>query len=375
MSYKIAIVLNSSWAAYNFRYNLAEKLQDQGYEITFIAPHDKYSYKLKEKFKFIDLSLSTDGTNPIKDLKTIFRLFKVYKKLKPDIVLHFSIKPNIYGTIVSNFLSIPSINNIAGLGSLFINNNFFTKVAKKLYKFSQKNATKIFFQNNDDFKLFLNEGLVLEHKCDRLPGSGVDLKKFKPRPKKNDGVFRFLIVSRMLWAKGIGEYVEAAKIIKGKYSNVDFLLLGFLDVKSPTAITKEQMDYWVENNQVKYIGVSDNVQDEISKVDCIVFPSYYREGVPRALLESASMSKPIITTDSVGCKEVVDDGVNGYLCKIKDVSDLVDKMEKMLNLSIDERTIMGEKGREKVIKEFSEEIIINKYLESISQILTNNSEK
>ena len=370
MNKKIAIVVNNSWYAWNMRANLGFAFQKAGYEVVFISPSDEYSEKLKKYFGYIGIKLNTKGTNPLEDIKTIYRYYRVYKELKPDIVLHYTIKPNIYGTIASGLLNIPSINNIAGLGTLFINQNFVTKIAKWLYKVSQKKATKIFFQNNDDFKMFVNEGLVDKRKCDVLPGSGVDIEKFKPLEKKHeDGIFRFLIVSRMLWAKGIGIYAEAAKIIKNKYNNVEFQLLGHLDVASPTAISKGQMDKWVDSGLVNYLGSSDDVRVEMAKADCIVLPSYYREGTPRTLLESASMAKPIITTDNVGCRDVVENGLNGYLCEVKNAKDLAAKMEMMLNLPEYERVAMGKAGREKIVREFDEKIVIDKYLKSIEEIL------
>ena len=172
----------------------------------------------------------------------------------------------------------------------------------------------------------------------------------------------------MLWDKGVNEYVEAANIIKNKYPNVEFQLLGFLDVENKSAISKEQMQEWADAGYVNYLGTSDNVKEVIAESDCIVLPSLYREGTPRALLESASMAKPIITTNNVGCRDVVDNGVNGYLCEVRNAQDLADKMEKMLNLSEDERKVMGKAGRKKMIKQFDESIVINKYLEAIQKI-------
>ncbi|MDM1545271.1 glycosyltransferase family 4 protein [Ignatzschineria indica] len=369
MNRKIAIVVNSSWYAWNMRANLGFAFQKQGYEVVFICPYDKYSENIKEHFTYVDIEINSKGTNPIEDLKTIYRYYKTYKEIKPDIVLQYTIKPNIYGTIAASILNTPSINNIAGLGTLFIKQNFVTKIAKTLYKFSQKRATKIFFQNQDDFKMFVEENLVQQEKCDVLPGSGVDIDKFKPSKKKDDGIFRFLLVARMLWAKGIQEFVDAAKILKQKNNNVEFQLLGHLDVESPTAISKEQMDIWVKDGYVNYLGSSDDVRVEIAQADCIVLPSFYREGTPRILLESASMEKPIITTNNVGCKDVVDDGINGFLCAVKNSKDLALKMEKMLNLSTDQRNAMGKAGREKMVKEFDEKIVIDKYLEAVRDIL------
>ena len=365
---RIAIVVNNSWSAWNFRANLAFAFKKFGYKVVFISPYDRYSENIKKHFGFQDISINSKGVNPIEDLKLVYNLYKIYKNLRPDIICHFNIKPNIYGTLAANILKIPSISNIAGLGTLFINQNFITKIAKSLYKFSQKKAIKIFFQNKNDFKMFVDEKLVQKDKCEVLPGSGVDIEKFKPVEKKDNGVFKFLLISRMLWAKGIKDFIDAAKIIKEKYHDVDFQLLGYLDMKSPTAITKRQMEMWVSDGNVKYLGDSDDVREQIANADCIVLPSYYREGTPRVLLESASMQKPIITTNTVGCRDVVNDGINGYLCEEKNPKDLADKMEKILKLSNEQRDNMGKAGRIKIIKEFDEKIVIRKYVEAVEAI-------
>lgn len=370
MNKKIAIVLNTSWNIYNFRLGLARALKANGFQVVLIAPYDKYSEKIKDEFEYYDVWMNNKGTNPKEDIKTTLEFYKLYKKIKPDIILHFTIKPNIYGTLAAGLLGIKTINNIAGLGTLFIKQNIVTKIAKWLYKYSQRKANKIFFQNLDDYQIFTQEGLVEKNKCDILPGSGVDTGRFKPTAyKKKDNTFRFLLVARMLWEKGIGEYVEAAKIIKKKFENVEFQLLGFLDDKDKSSISKDQMQHWVNEGFVVYLGVSDNVSEIISKADCIVLPSFYREGTPRALLESASMAKPIITTNTVGCRDVVDDGINGFLCEIKNAQDLADKMENVLKLSENERSNMGQAGRSKMIKEFDEKIVIHKYLESIKKLV------
>lgn len=366
---KIAIVTNSSWYAWNMRLNLGFALQEQGYEVVFICPHDKYSENIKEHFNYVDVGLNPKGTKPIEDLKIIYDYYKIYKYIKPDVVLQYTIKPNIYGTIAAGLLNIPTINNITGLGIPFVKQNIITKIVKWLYKVSQKKATKIFFQNHDDFKIFSDEGLVAQEKCDVLPGSGVDIETFKPLEKEDDGEFKFLVASRLLWEKGIQEFVDAAEIIKQKYPNVQFQILGHFDEQNPSAISKEQMNLWIKDGYINYLGSSDNVRIEISRADCVVLPSFYREGTPRILLESASMAKPIITTDNVGCRDVVDDGINGYLCEVRNVQDLASKMELMINLPDKDRETMGKAGRDKMIEEFSEEIVLNKYLKNISEIL------
>jgi glycosyltransferase involved in cell wall biosynthesis len=367
---RIIIVSNTSWSLFNFRLGIARSLKENGYEVVLIAPNDEYSQRLEEEFEYHDVYMNNKGTNPKEDIKTTMEFYKLYKKIKPDVVLHYTIKPNIYGTIACSLLGIKTVNNIAGLGTLFIKQNFVTKIAKWLYKYSQSKSDKIFFQNSDDYEMFTDEGLVEKSKCDVLPGSGVDTSKFVPmKYEKEDDKFRFLLIARMLWDKGVGEYVEAAKIVKSKYPHVEFQLLGFLDVINKSAISKEQMQEWVDEGLVNYLGVSDNVKEEIAKADCIVLPSFYREGTPRTLLESASMAKPIVTTDNVGCRDVVDDGVNGYLCEVRNTQDLADKMEMMLNLSEEQRKSMGEAGRVKMINEFDEGIVIDKYKEVIEEII------
>jgi len=371
---KVVIALNTSWNIYNFRLNLARALKKNGYEVILVAPYDSYSDILKEEFEYHDIYINNKGTNPKEDLKTLMGFYRLYKKIRPDIVLNYTIKPNIYGNLACGLLGIKTINNISGLGTVFIKESIVTKIVKFLYRYSLSKSSKVFFQNGDDRDLFVQHSLVKKDICDLVPGSGIDTNKFMPvKFEKKDDTFRFLLIARMLYDKGIGEYVEAARIIKNlklkieNYSNIEFQLLGSLDAVNKTAISKEQMQQWVDDKLVNYLGVTDNVQEFIKKADCIVLPSY-REGTPRTLLESASMAKPIVTTNVVGCKEVVDDKVNGYLCEVRNAQDLANKIEMMLGLSDEERVVMGKAGREKMVREFDESIVINKYLNSIEKI-------
>jgi glycosyltransferase involved in cell wall biosynthesis len=329
-----------------------------------IAPYDEYSQKIIDAgFEFHPIKLNSQGINPLQDIQTTMEFYKLFKELSPDFICNYTIKPNIYASLVARILDIKMINNIAGLGTLFIKEGPITNIAKLLYKASQAKADRVFFQNRDDFKLFADAGLVNSANCDVLPGSGVDTNRFRPQHKAQSDVIRFLHVSRMIWEKGIGEYVEAARVIKAKYPNVEFCLLGFLDVANPGAISREQMNEWVEEGVINYLGVSDNVDEVISTADCVVLASYYREGTPKTLLESASSAKPIITTDNVGCRDVVDHGVNGYLCEPRSAEDLTRKIEMFLALSDKEKMLMGENSRKKIKNEFDEKIVIGKYLD------------
>jgi len=365
----IVISSNTCWSIYNFRLELIRELKKRGYKIIIIAPYDEYCKKLDKEVECYNIFMNNKGTNPCEDMKTFFEYCKLYKKIKPQIVIHYTIKPNIYGNLAAKLLNIKIISNITGLGTVFIKESFHTKVAKLLYKSSLCCADKVFFQNVDDFEFFIKNRLIDKKRGNVLFGRGIDIEKFKPiNVDKKDNIFRFLLIARIIWDKGIKEYVEAAKIIKEKYKNVEFLLLGPTNIKNPTAISIDVIKDWEKEGLVKYLGTTDDVREKIAKVDCVVLPSY-REGISNVLLESAAMAKPLIATNVPGCKEVVDNGVNGFLCKVKDINDLANKMEKMLNLKEEERNKMGLKGREKVIRDFNSKTIIDRHIKIIENLL------
>ncbi|MDQ7047430.1 MAG: glycosyltransferase family 4 protein [Sulfurovum sp.] len=371
MSKTVAIVINTSWNIYNFRLGLLLKLQADGYKIVCIAPKDEYSEKLESLgFAYHNIDINNKGTNPLEDAKLVFAFYKLYKEIAPDVLLQYTIKPNIYGSMAAGMLGIPVISNISGLGTVFLNNSFSSKIARFLYRVALRVPQKIFYQNAHDRELFVKSNLVKAEKTDLLPGSGIDTEKFKPLdnfardPKKG---LRFLFIARLLKDKGLVEYVEAAGTIQND-KNPEFYILGAFYPGNPTAIREDEMKVWEEDGIVKYMGTSDDVRSVIAKADCVVLPSY-REGLSRVLLEAASMAKPIITTNVPGCKEVVDNGVNGYLCDVKDAHSLAKQMKKMINLSEDARKEMGRRGREKVSKEFDEKIVIKKYGDTIAFIL------
>ncbi len=367
----LAITANTSWYLYNFRKNTILCLLEAGYEVLALAPFDDYSVELERLgCCFIDISIDQGGTNIINDLITLKCFYSIYKKNNVSCVLNFTPKNNIYSTFAASVLGIKSINNIAGLGFLFVTESITSKIARLLYKLSQRRASRVFFQNEEDRSLFLRNGYVDATITDRIPGSGVELSRFTYSPANDDGVVRFLLIARMLYDKGVGYYVEAARTLKFKYGDkVEFNLLGFLDVSNPSAVSREQMQLWVDEGIVNYLGVSDNVEVEIAKIDCIVLPSFYREGVPKSLLEAGAMGKPIITTDNVGCRETVKHGVNGFICEPRSTESLVIMLERMINLSHQERLKMGLESRHKIEMEFDEKIVIDKYLEAIESML------
>ncbi len=363
---KIVFSSNISWSIYNFRGGLLKELQKDANEIFTVALEDQYSKKLKDLgFVHTNIKINNNSKNPIRDLYLIHQYYKIYKSINPDVICHNAIKPNIYGTIAAGLLGIPTVNNISGLGTLFIKESFSTTIAKRLYKFSQKRASKVFFQNMDDLKLFVNYKLISPSKCKVIPGSGVDTNKFLPKiSKEKKEAFNFLFVGRLLYDKGILEYINAIKILKVKYPLVSFDVLGPFFGNNATSVDQKTLNSWVAEGMINYLGETDNVQDFMGKADCIVLPSY-REGLSKVLIEASSLGVPIVTTNVPGCRDVVVDNETGFLCKVKNATDLALKMEKMLNLKNEVLKEMSAKARDRAVNVFDEKIIINHYKEAI----------
>lgn len=368
---KILISLNTAWNLINFRAGLIRSLISAGHEVVAVAPPDTHVDRVRALgCRYVPFEMDNHGTHPGRDLLLMWRFFCLLRQEKPDIFLGYTIKPNIYGSLAAHVLGIPVINNIAGLGAVFVNDNWLTWLVKRLYRFALSRSKRVFFQNDDDKSLFVGANLVKQEVTDRLPGSGVNLSDFSAvTMPQDDFPVRFLLIARMLWDKGVGEFVEASMLLKHRFENVDFCLLGFLDKDNPAAISLEKMNEWVSRGYITYLGETNDVRPHIASATCVVLPSFYREGVPRTLLEAAAVGRPIITTNAVGCREVVEDGVNGYLCKARDARDLADKMAQFVSLTAEQRAEMGRYGREKAEKEFDEQIVINKYLNAIQEVL------
>ena len=386
MKKKIIIAVNSTFNLINHRVGLIHGLLDEGYEVITLSPTDEFATRLKELgCQHVALKMERKGTNVGKDLLLFWRYRILLKQYMPDIYLGFTAKPNIYGSLAAQSLGIPVINNISGLGTVFgamsrtLVGNLLARLIKLLYRFSLLRSDKIFFQNKDDRREFIEQGIVKTNLTDLLPGSGVDLDRFSYTPiitnqlaskdnteKKKT---RFLLIARMLWDKGVGEYVEAATLLSQRYPYSEFCMIGFLDFGNPEAISEAQINKWIAEGIVQYLGVIDDIRPEIVKADCVVLPVLFREGTPRSLLEAAAMGCPVITTNTVGCRETVDDGVNGYLCIPNDAIYLSKKMERIIQLNDAQLHEMGRCGREKMELQFDEQIVIQKYLEAISRNL------
>ncbi|MEM7102367.1 MAG: glycosyltransferase family 4 protein [Bacteroidota bacterium] len=372
---KIALVLNTAWNIYNFRQNLVRQLTASGYEVLLIAPVDDYVDSLKPLgCRFIAIKhLDKRGTNPLKDARLVFELRSIFRKERPDLILNFTIKPNIFGSLAAKLLGTKAISTLTGRGRVELSSSIFDRGIKLLYRMAFSYCEKVVFQNHDDLNFFLTQNLVNKAKCIVVPGSGVDLQQFHPNGLVKDPALGdktiFLLGARLLLDKGIREYTDAAKQVKAKYPDTEFWLLGPVD-DNPNQINEQHLKDWEKEGAIKYLGVTDNVQQFLTNADVVVLPSYYGEGVPRTLLESLAMQKPIITTDHTGCRDTVDEGENGFLIPIKDVDALVEAMEKMIALGDAGREAMGKKSRKKAEQEFDDKIVISAYLKTIRSILT-----
>ena len=345
---RIAIVLNTSWNIYNFRMNFVRSLLSQGYEVHTIAPADEYVHHLtNEGCIHHAVKMDSRGVNPIKDTALVFELMNIYRKVRPDVILHYTIKPNVYGTIAASVLGIPVINNVCGLGTVFLKKNMVSAVALMLYKISFRFPKKVFFQNQDDLNLFVSKKLVPANVVDLVPGSGIDLKKFPPMSFNRNKKFTFLLISRLITDKGILEYIDAVKKLKKEGVDAKFQILGAIDAEHKRGIQRQTIQEWIDSGTIEYLGTTDNVRQYIEHADCVVLPSY-REGTPRTLLEAASSCKPMIATDVPGCNHVVVNQINGLLCKLKDADDLAEKMKAMAMLEEETLRQYGLNGRAKI---------------------------
>jgi glycosyltransferase involved in cell wall biosynthesis len=297
----------------------------------------------------------------------IIEFFLIYTRIRPDIVLHYTIKPNIYGTLAAAVLRIPVINNVCGLGTVFLNKGIVSWIALKMYQWSFRYPKKVFFQNPDDYKLFLEKGLVSASTADLVPGSGVDLNRFYQAPFRRGKRFTFLLISRLITDKGVFEFIEAVRKLKAAGVEAHFQILGPKDPLHKRGIKLKTIDEWVNSGLIEYLGTTEDVRTFIHQADCVVLPSY-REGAPRTLLEAASSGKPIVATDVPGCHQVVVHNHNGLLCELRNSDDLADKMNSMATMDEQALQQMGENGRRKMELEFNEATVIEKYVQTIHSV-------
>lgn len=366
---KIAIAINTSWNIYNFRKGLIKRLLDRGDEVVAIAPRDEYTDRLiKMGCGFRYLTISSSGMNPVKDVMLMGSLRSILKEEKPDILLTYTIKPNIYGSIVAGHLGIPCICNVSGLGTVFLWKGSVKQLATRLYSFAFKRNRWVFFQNDEDREEFLRFVNLDRQKTSLLPGSGIDIARFQPVVTEPNQRPVFLMIARLLVEKGVYDYIEAIKLLKAKGVDAEFRLIGGLDETHSRAIAKNELDEWISTGLIGYTGHLTDVRDAIALSDVVVLPSY-REGTPRTLLEAGAMGRAMIATDVPGCRHVVNDGENGFLCKLKNPRDLAAKMKLYLSLSATERQQMSANARRSIVERFDEQLVIDQYLHKIDELV------
>ncbi|CAK3667526.1 glycosyltransferase family 4 protein [Vibrio crassostreae] len=367
--YLVVLSANTSWYLYNFRRTTIISLQKLGYTVCCVSPYDGYSERLVQEFsvEWVDINIDNKGKNPFKDFKLIFDFFKIYNKLKPLVVCHFTIKNNIYGTFPAFVLGAKVINNVTGLGTAFISGGLVSSFVKLLYRFTQPFAHKVFCQNQDDYDFLVAQKLVRSKKLELLPGSGVDINRFSPGVRagvSKKEKFVFLFVGRMIVDKGVTELLEAAELLSKSRNDFLIKLCGFTSVDNVSALSESYIKKWAKKDYIDWLGPSDHIEEIYSMADCVILPSY-REGMPRTLLEAGAMGIPSITTNVPGCRHLINDGFNGFVCEVKDPADLMRAMIKMLNLDESEYSSICANARDFIVSHYCDSLVVNKTIKAI----------
>jgi len=370
---RIAVAANSGWYLYNFRRSLMLALRDAGHRPVAISPHDEYIERLvQDGIDFIDFALDASGTNPFSEFTTVRRLRKLLIGGKFDAAFTYTPKANIYFGLAAKGMGLQHIPNVSGLGRVFIARSWLTPLVMQLYRRAFASARVVIFQNADDEQEFIENGLVSEGRTARVPGSGVDLFEFSPAPydtaegDETESLI-FLFIGRILRDKGVLELVEAARLVKAKYPNTRFRMLGSIGAQNPTAIPQADVDSWIAEGLIDYLGSTDDVRPAIAAADCVVLPSY-REGVPRVLLEAAAMARPCIATDVPGCRDAVDRDSTGLFCDVGSAASLAAALLKFIAMPKSRRRDLGRLGRAKVVREFDERVVLRTYVSLATEI-------
>ena len=360
---------NSFWSIHNFRGGPIRALLADGHPVHVVAPDDDYSALLRAMGCTVHIMpMASKGRNPLQDIALLMRLYRLYRRVRPAVCFHYTIKPNIYGAMAAHWAGIPSVSVTTGMGTVFINPSFVTQVVRRLYRYAFRHTLENWLLNAADFDAMVSGGLVDVRKARLLPGEGVNLDHFARAPwPENDGTFRFLLIARLLRDKGVLEFVDAARTLKASMPHVRFQLLGPADVENPTAISRAQVEGWEREGLVEYLGVTQEVRPFIAQAHCVVLPSY-REGLSRTLLEASAMGRPVITSDVHGCREVVSEGVTGWIVPAQNATALGERMKVVAGIPADDLAAIGEAGRAKVAQNFDERLVIAEYFRILGEV-------
>lgn len=375
---RIGVIANTAWNLYHFRSDLMRHLRMHQNVVYAIAPADGFEDRLTtvcdgyEEIK----KLQRKGTNAFSDLALYHELVSIMKRQKLDVVLCYTVKPNIYGTLAAHRLGIPVINTITGLGFAFLENRLINKVVVRLYKYALEKSSRIIFQNKDDRHLFIKGGIVKAGKTSLIRGSGIDVEKFHPKYNAtvNDGTLNFLFIGRFLYDKGVIELLQGFSLAAEKNSNIRLHLVGDTDEGNPASVSAADLTQYRQRADIHFYGYQENVIPYLADADVVVLPSY-REGMPRVLLEGMSMAKPVIATNVPGCKDMVRNGLNGFLVKVKSGEELANAILQMAALSQEDRIALGNTGRKNVVEHYSSEAIIREYDSVLSDLMGSRSIK
>lgn len=362
---KILILANSPGGLYRFRKELIQALIKEGNEVYLSVPYAEILEPLKKiGAKVLDIKIDRRGMNALKDSKLLMQYFKLVKKVKPDLIITYTIKPNIYGGLISRVMKVPYIVNITGLGTAFQGNGVLKKVIVFLYKNSLKKVKYVFFENQGNKQVFTSNNIISEEKTIVVNGAGVNLEEYPFVEYPTDEMIRFLFVGRVMKEKGIDELLWAAEKIKKEYDNVEFDIVGGLEEDY-----KEKLEEVWRKNIVNYHGIQKDVRPFIQDSHCFVLPSYH-EGMSNALLEAAAMGRPLITSDIHGCKEAIRD--NGYLIQAKDKNSLYIQMKKFINEEQFSRVEKGINSRELMKEKFDKKVVVHETIKYIDLVAEGN---
>lgn len=364
MPKKVLFLANHFITLYSFRKELIQQLVSEGHEVYLSLPEsDENKYFVELGCKIVPTKIDRRGVNPVKDIFLILSYRRIIRQIKPDIIFSYTIKPNIYGSIVSNHYGYKQICNITGTGATFLRDSLVSKICKVLYSVSIKNCYKVFFQNRGDQEFFIKNGLVKNNYA-LIPGSGCNINEFSYTPIVNDGVVRFIYIGRVMQLKGIDEYLDCAKVIKEKYPNTEFLIAGWNEEEG----SKQKVAEYASKGFVRYLGFCKNIKEQIAQIQCTILASHGGEGVPNVVLESAAMGRPCIVSNVNGSVDVVEDDVTGFIFETGNSNDLISKVEKFLSLTEKQKIEMGLAGRAKVEREFNRQIVINAYIKELEAL-------
>lgn len=357
---KILILTNFDVGLYNFRKELIKVLMDKGSKVYISLPYGKYVDKLVQMgCEFIDTFVDRRGINPLTDIKLVLNYRRIIKNVKPDMVITYTVKPNIYGGLVCRLYNIPYASNITGLGTAFQNNGLLKKLIIFLYKNSLKKAGVVLFENVGNKQVFLENNIIDDSKCFVLNGAGVNTDEYSFTPMPEGEIIRFLFIGRIMKEKGVDELFEAAKRIKADFNNVEF------DIVGPFEDSYEKIVKELEKERIiNFYGFQTDVKTYIRQAHCFVLPSYH-EGMANTLLESASMGRPLITNDIHGCREVVKEGENGFLCEVRNSNDLYSKIRQFIEIPVNKKADMGRESRNHVEKLFDKRLVVDRTIEVI----------